>query len=134
MGRILILFSSTDGHTVKICARLQRVIEEKGHQVTVRALDDCSELDLAAFDKIVVGASIRYGKHHPRVYDFIENHLALLESKANAFFTVNIVARKPNKNLPENNPYLRKFLHQIGDLPGRRHASLSRSSGSVRCR
>ena len=119
MDRILILFSTTDGHTLKICNRLKTAIEEDGHQVTVRALADFRELDLHAFDKLVVGASIRYGKHQPQVYDFIERHLTLLESKANAFFTVNIVARKPAKSSPETNPYLRKFLAQTPWRPGK---------------
>ena len=110
MDRILIVFSTTDGHTQKICNRLKTVIEQEGHQVTVRAIADTPEPDLRAFDKIVIGASIRYGKHQPQVYDFIDRHLTLLESKANAFFTVNIVARKANKNQPQTNPYLQKFL------------------------
>lgn len=110
MDRILIVFSTTDGHTLKICNRLKAVIEAEGHQVTVRAITAAPEPDLRDFDKVVIGASIRYGKHQPCVYDFIERHLPLLGSKANAFFTVNIVARKSNKNRPQTNPYLLKFL------------------------
>lgn len=117
MDRILILFSTTDGHTQKICNRLKAVIEDGGHQVSVRSLADSPEPELHAFDKIVIGASIRYGKHQQRVYEFIERHLALLESKANAFFTVNIVARKANKNQPQTNPYLQKFLRQTAWRP-----------------
>ena len=37
----------------------------------------------------------------------------MLDSKPNAFFSVNVVARKPKKNQPETNPYLQKFLRQI---------------------
>ena len=44
---------------------------------------------------------------------FIARHQALLESRPNAFFSVNIVARKPEKNRPDTNPYLIKFLRQI---------------------
>lgn len=40
MTHILILYSSTDGHTVKICNRLQQVIEQQGHQVTVAPVTD----------------------------------------------------------------------------------------------
>jgi menaquinone-dependent protoporphyrinogen oxidase len=40
-----------------------------------------------------------------------------LESKKNAFFSVNIVARKPNKNTPQTNPYLLKFLKHISWKP-----------------
>ena len=72
---------------------------------------------MASFDKIVIGASIRYGKHDKKVYDFIEKNQALLESKPNAFFSVNVVARKPEKNQPHTNPYLVKFLKQIDWKP-----------------
>jgi menaquinone-dependent protoporphyrinogen oxidase len=42
-----------------------------------------------------------------------------LEDKSNAFFSVNVVARKPKKNTPETNPYLQKFLRQITWKPKR---------------
>lgn len=117
MSRILLAYSTTDGHTVRICQRLQQVMERQGHSVTVVALAQADALDLPAFDSIVIGASIRYGKHQPQVAQFISRHQALLEGKANAFFTVNIVARKPEKNRPETNPYLIKFLRQISWKP-----------------
>jgi menaquinone-dependent protoporphyrinogen oxidase len=117
MPRILILYSTTDGHTVKICQRLQQVIEQQGHQVSVVRVDDAAQVDLQTFDAIVIGASIRYGKHSPQVTDFIKRNTALLDSKPNAFFSVNIVARKPEKNQPDTNPYLMKFLKRIAWRP-----------------
>jgi len=113
MARILLLYSTTDGHTLKICSRLRQVIEQQGHAVTLLAVDDAVGIDLSAFDTIVIGASIRYGHHGKAVIDFIKRHGAFLDSKPNAFFSVNIVARKPNKNQPDTNPYLRKFLRRI---------------------
>ena len=113
MSHILVAYSTTDGHTPRICERLRQVMAQHGHSVTVTALAQADALDLSGFDKIVIGASIRYGKHQPQVAEFIARHQALLESKSNAFFTVNIVARKPEKNRPETNPYLIKFLRQI---------------------
>lgn len=117
MSHVLLAYSTTDGHTGRICERLRQVIEQRGHRVSVALLAQADALDLAAFDSIVIGASIRYGKHQPHVAQFIARHQTLLEGKANAFFTVNIVARKPNKNRPENNPYLLKFLRQISWKP-----------------
>jgi menaquinone-dependent protoporphyrinogen oxidase len=117
MSRVLLAYSTTDGHTPRICERLRQVIEQQGHAAEVVPLSQADALDLAAFDAIVIGASIRYGKHQPEVTQFIGRHQALLERKANAFFTVNIVARKPNKNRPENNPYLIKFLRSISWKP-----------------
>jgi menaquinone-dependent protoporphyrinogen oxidase len=113
MADILIIYSTTDGHTLKICRHLQQVIETQGDRVRLASIDDAEQLDLDGPDKLVVGASIRYGKHNPEVYRFVESSRRLLDSKPNAFFSVNVVARKPEKRQPDTNPYLKKFLKQI---------------------
>jgi menaquinone-dependent protoporphyrinogen oxidase len=113
----LIAYATTDGHTRRICERLKQVMESLGRQVTVVLLSDASALDLRDFDRVLIGASIRYGHHQPIVAEFINQHQALLESRPSAFFSVNIVARKPNKNTPETNPYCRKFLKSINWQP-----------------
>ena len=117
MARILIIYSTTDGHTRKISQRLQQVIEQKNHLVDMVSLNDEPDVDLTNFDKIVVGGSIRYGKHSPHVYQFIKKNQLILESKPNAFFSVNVVARKAEKCQPDTNPYLKKFLKQIAWKP-----------------
>jgi len=119
VARILIVYSTTDGHTLEICQRLQQVIEQQAHSVELVSLDDEPHVDLTPFDKIVVGASIRYGKHKPAVYEFINRNKSKLESRPNAFFSVNAVARKPDKGRPDTNPYLNKFLRQITWKPGK---------------
>jgi menaquinone-dependent protoporphyrinogen oxidase len=103
MSSILIIYSTTDGQTLKICQRLQRLIESYGDTVTLVDINNVPGVELSAYDKIVIGASIRYGKHKPAVYS--------------AFFSVNVVARKPGKRQPDTNPYVRKFLRQISWKP-----------------
>lgn len=117
MARVLVVYSSVDGQTLKICERLKRILEERASAVTLLAVDAAAGVDLSAFDTVVVGASIRYGKHRKSVYDFVASHLAMLEARPSAFFSVNIVARKSEKSRPENNPYLLKFLRQIAWRP-----------------
>ena len=117
MAKVLILYSTTDGHTVEICNRLTATIEQGGDSVELVNLLDGPTLEGREFDKIVIGASIRYGKHQPAVYDFIRNNQATLEAHPNALFSVNVVARKPEKNTPETNPYLQKFLKKIDWQP-----------------
>ena len=112
MAKFLIVFSTIDGQTLKICRVLQQQLEYSGHSVTVSDVAKVDDDVLSSTDVIVIGASIRYGKYRPNVAQFIERNRALLDSKRNAFFSVNIVARKPGKNTPEANPYLRKFLKQ----------------------
>ncbi|MFZ2158765.1 MAG: menaquinone-dependent protoporphyrinogen IX dehydrogenase [Bradyrhizobium sp.] len=116
MARVLIVYSTTDGHTREICNRLRRVIEQQAHQVSLVPVADADE-DLEAFDKIVVGASIRYGKHRPEAVAFIERNAQLLNGKPSAFFSVSVVARKPAKNRPHTNPYVRKLLRRIAWRP-----------------
>jgi menaquinone-dependent protoporphyrinogen oxidase len=117
MSKILIVYSTTDGHTLKICSELQGQLQQLGHDVELIDVAAVEEAGLATAEKIVIGASIRYGKHSKLVYRLIQRHGKLLESKPNAFFSVNLVARKPGKDTPHGNPYLRKFLSQISWQP-----------------
>lgn len=117
MSHILIVYASHDGQTEKICRTLQTVIQAAGQQTTLLPVDQAGQADLTAFDKIVIGASIRYGKHSPAITAFIKQNQAILDSKPNAFFSVNVVARKPEKSRPADNPYLQKFLGGISWQP-----------------
>ena len=117
MAKILITYSTTDGHTRTICERLRQVIEDQQHSVVVSWMTDDPDIDLESFDKVVIGASIRYGKHQPQVVDFIRKNQSALENRPSAFFSVNVVARKPEKSQPETNPYLQKFLTKISWEP-----------------
>ncbi len=117
MSKILIVYSSQDGQTLKICQTLQAEIETVLYQVTLTSLDAADAIDFSLFDKIVIGASIHYGHHDAGVHALIKRHQTLLNSKPSAFFSVNIVARKPGKNTPETNPYLLKFLKKIAWKP-----------------
>jgi len=117
MARVLIAYSTTDGHTREICNRLVGIIEQQEHQVTLASLAEVVDKGLESYDTIVVGASIRYGRHRPAVVDFIERNAEVLNRKASAFFSVSVVARKPAKNQPHTNPYVRKLLRRIAWRP-----------------
>ena len=105
----LIIYSSTDGHTKTICERIINSLNEIDSAKLV-SLKEAMKLDLSNFDKIIIGASIRYGKHSNELYKFIEKNKNILEQKQSVFFSVNVVARKPEKNTAETNPYIKKFL------------------------
>ncbi|OIO69259.1 MAG: menaquinone-dependent protoporphyrinogen IX dehydrogenase [Zetaproteobacteria bacterium CG12_big_fil_rev_8_21_14_0_65_55_1124] len=117
MAQILILYSSTDGHTREICGRIQSIIDQHGHETRCISMNDAADIKLDGFDKIVVGASIRYGKHQKQVFDFVAHNEKLLASRPSAFFSVNVVARKAHKNQPDTNPYMLKFLKQVAWQP-----------------
>jgi len=111
MSRTLLLYSSVFGMSRQVCERLATLLAAGGEQATVMALADPA-VDLTTHDAIVIGASIRYGKHHPTVLEFIYRHQAVLEARPGAFFSVNLVARKADRNTPQTNPYLQALLRQ----------------------
>ena len=119
MSEILIIYSTTDGHTKVICEHIMHSLSELGNLVTLVSVEQSSTLDIAHYEKLLIGASIRYGKHSKNVYQFIEKHRKILQDKPSAFFSVNLVARKPGKNSPDTNPYFKKFINGIPWKPDR---------------
>jgi menaquinone-dependent protoporphyrinogen oxidase len=117
MSRTLLVYSTVDGHTRKICERLQQSLEQNGHSVRLAELEPSVRLDPASFDRIAIGASIRYGRHRPAVYGFIEANRQVLEHKPSAFFSVNVVARKTGKDRPDSNPYIKSFRRRTTWAP-----------------
>ena len=116
MTEYLIIFSTIDGHTQKICKFISEILKNKGN-VKVISIGESETIDLSTYDCIIIGASIRYGKHRSNVYSFIEKNILILESKITAFFTVNVVARKKEKSDPETNPYMKKFIENVNWTP-----------------
>lgn len=117
MNKVVILYCTTDGHTIKICQRVASVLNKAGSAVDIMEITSADPVQLITYDKIVIGASIRYGKHNANVFDFVSKNMELLNNNPSAFFTVNVVARKSNKNRPDTNPYLNKFLSQVSWMP-----------------
>lgn len=117
MAGILLLYSTIDGQTLAISRRLAAVMAAQGHAVTLHDIDAGGIPVLTDFDRILIGARIRYGRHSPQVHDFVRRHRQELEARPSGFFSVCVVARKPNRNTPQTNPYLRTFLRRTGWSP-----------------
>ena len=114
MHKSLILFSSIDGHTKSICKKISEHMVND--EVDIFPISK-EFINLDEYKTIIIGASIRYGKYRKELYKFIRKNQCCLDKKNNAFFSVNVVARKSNKNTPETNPYLIKFLKNIDWVP-----------------
>ena len=112
--KTLILYSSRDGQTKKIAEFMAQYLEG---EVVVSPLME--ELDLQFFDRVIIGASIRYGHFNKQLYHFVERHHELLNAKSAVFFGVNLTARKEGKDTPEGNVYVRKFLQRIKWTPAK---------------
>ena len=78
MSDFLIIYSSTDGHTKTICEKMINLLDD-GSLVNLVSLDEATKLNLIDFNKIIIGASIRYGKHSKELYKFIKLNKKILE-------------------------------------------------------
>ncbi|MCE0502804.1 menaquinone-dependent protoporphyrinogen IX dehydrogenase [Pantoea sp. Pb-8] len=107
--KALILFSSRDGQTREIAARVAQTLTPQ-QMCDVLDLTEVKHLEWEQYDRVLIGASIRYGHFHPALMKFVTHHQAQLQQRVSGFFSVNLTARKADKCTPETNAYTRKFL------------------------
>ena len=110
--RNIFIYSTSNGQSLKICNALN-----KNKESLIIDIDKIQKVKLDKFDQIIIGASVKYGDHNKKIYDFIKNNKILLETKKTGFFSVNATARKSEKNKPETNPYVIKFLKKTNWTP-----------------
>ena len=116
MANGLIIYSSIDGHTKLIAQYIFNAMKNYGNYKLI-SLDEAFNSKLNNFENIIIGANIRYGKHQSKLYQFISDNINELNKTKSAFFSVNVVARKPNKNSVNTNPYIIKFLKKTNWKP-----------------
>ena len=107
----ILIYSSTDGQTF----RISEYVKEKckaNISFELKPICDVKNISLNEYEIIIIGASIRYGKHSSEIAKLVKDNLDVFNNKKTAFFSVNAVARKPGKDLSFNNPYVIKFLNK----------------------
>ncbi|WP_318445671.1 menaquinone-dependent protoporphyrinogen IX dehydrogenase [Photobacterium leiognathi] len=109
MEKVLFLFSSCEGQTKKILNYIEQELGEQ-YRCEYMNIHDEPNVDFSAYDRVLVGASIRYGHFNKKLYAFINKYQAQLSQDNVAFFCVNLTARKEGKDTPEGSAYIKKFL------------------------
>ncbi|MFD1292881.1 menaquinone-dependent protoporphyrinogen IX dehydrogenase [Lutibacter holmesii] len=115
-NKTALLYSTVDGHTLKICQEILAVFKKNNLQIDLFSIDNFNK-NIQDYNKFIIGSSIRYGLHNKQIIAFINTHKKELDHIKTAFFSVNLVARKPEKNTPETNPYVVKFFKNIDWKP-----------------
>ncbi|WNJ96691.1 menaquinone-dependent protoporphyrinogen IX dehydrogenase [Vibrio ruber] len=112
MKKVLCLYSTREGQTKKIVEHI--IAQLEGYQCEYVDLHLNPKLNLALYDKVLIGASIRYGQLNKSLYQFIENHHQQLDEAKAAFICVNLTARKEDqkKDTPEGSAYIQTFLRK----------------------
>ena len=113
-----IIYSSIDGQTKKICEVIkENLINNSEHELI--SIENSSKLNIENYDCIIIGASIRYGKHNSKVLSFVKKNINLIKKQKTVFFSVNVVARKKGKDTPDTNPYVQKFIKKTKWRPNK---------------
>ena len=84
MKSTLIIYSSTDGQTKNICLRIGESLSNDIPSKII-SLSDATKNDIEKYDQVIIGASIRYGKHRKELFEFIETNLDELTKKIMLF-------------------------------------------------
>nr|AEM25296.1 protoporphyrinogen oxidase [Endotrypanum schaudinni] len=116
--KYLLLYSTSDGHTKTIINLIAKQLsDETNAQCDVVDIKDSRVCVLSDYEKVLIGASIRYGKFSTAFVEYVEQHADELNSIPSAFFSVNLTARKEAKRTAATNPYTRKFLSRSSWFP-----------------
>lgn len=104
MPRLLIIYATREGQTAKVAGRLAAHLEQAGAEVrTVCAADDAAlaAVDLAAFDRLVFGASLHAGGLEPELVRFVNAHAQAIGRRPRSFFLVLLSAATRDPQLRE---------------------------------
>jgi menaquinone-dependent protoporphyrinogen oxidase len=97
MGKVLILYGSSEGQTAKIAHHIAGVIREEGYTVDVvdgRTLP--AHFSLEPYTAAIIGASIHVGDYQKYIRAFIQRHHEALERIPTAFFSVSLTEAYPD--------------------------------------
>jgi menaquinone-dependent protoporphyrinogen oxidase len=119
MARVALVYGTTEGQTATIAERVADVLGDAGHDPTlVHAEHSPAGFDPRAYDAVVVGASIHYGKHQSSVGRFVRDHVDALGGMPSAFFSVSLTAADESDEARETaRGLLDEFLSETGWEP-----------------
>ena len=119
MASILVCYGTGEGQTEKVADRLADELTARGHDpttVNVKAVG--SDLDVADFDAVLVGASIHFGRHQKAIRKFVTANRDVLVTKPTGFFQVSGASANED-GAAEATTYVEKFVEATNWRPDR---------------
>ena len=95
MTAILITYGTGEGQTAKVADYMADVLSDRGVEVTTAHVSEALDLDVDAFDGVLVGASVNNGRHQPDVHAFVERHRGALAARPSGFFQLSLASAMP---------------------------------------
>ncbi len=121
MQRVLVLYGTTEGQTRKIAGFVADRLRASDREVSLIDAAAVPEgLDPAAFDVVIVAASVHVGSYQSAVVHFVRTHVAAIAAKPNAFLSVSLAAMAPDGSDRQGlEDCVAKFCHATGWTPQR---------------
>jgi menaquinone-dependent protoporphyrinogen oxidase len=115
MPNILIVYSSTHGHTRKIAERIAATVREEGAEAELVQAANPADVEPADYDAVIVGASIHASHHQREAVDWAKHHAGTLNEMPSAFFSVCLAAAEEDE---ESRAHATKYVEDFVDETG----------------
>lgn len=119
MPRILIVFGTTDGQTLKIASRLAEQFRALAIAADVfHAADVPPDVRVETYDGVIVAASVHVGGYQKVVHRWVRANARVLNKRPGAFLSVCLGVLEPEPEpQAEVRAIIRKFLDRTGWKP-----------------
>lgn len=120
MARVLIVYSTKEGHTGRIAERMAAALREDGNEVQLHnAAEPRKQVAPEDCDGVLVGGSIHFNQFQEGLREFVKRNRELLTRVPSAFFSVSLSATDLNeRTAAELQSALEKFFRRTGWRPG----------------
>ena len=118
MLRLLVVFTTDDGHTAKIAERIASALGHADCAVEVCDLARSRpERPIDEYDGVIAGGPLHGGKHHPQLVKFASQNCGALNEQPSAFFSVSLSAAGNVEQQGDATRCLNEFLDETGWKP-----------------
>ena len=117
MPRVLVAYTTREGHTQKVAYFIADVLRSEGLQAVLQDVGSDAQLD-AHYDAMIVGAPVHFGHHDVRAAGFVVRGGAPLRTLPSAFASVSLSAASARAARRETaQRYVRAFTERTGWMP-----------------
>lgn len=123
MADLLLIYTSTHGHTAKIAERLAAAMREAGGDVDVIDAKASPDVQAAGYAAVVAGGSLHQETHQRELVDWVKRNRDALQALPTAFFSVSLTAAEDSEESREaTQRCVDDFVEETGWTPGRTEA------------
>ena len=110
--KMQVYYATRDGQSRRIAERIAGRLAERGIAASPQGLAAAAPApqELAEARLVTLVAAVRYGRHLPEAERLLTVYRTLRAPPPLVILSVNLTARKPGKDTPEGNIYLRKLI------------------------